>query len=1698
MSDLIAALLRPLARAGTGCLLALALIVPGQASHASVQVVHSDANGLDIELTAPLSVSAVDGSADTVSLWVDDWPRSATPGLPAIPYAVIPIVMPPTGSARAMIVSREDTSAAVGPVELATEDTPIGPANMLRPPSGRSVSPTGPAAGDVVVEVLGNSRGVRVGRVVVRAVSYADGVVRWAKRMTVAVRFTDPPTGTVGRAARQTTSPHPAMVAANAGQIAAFAVPPTATARAARVSATPTSQTRVRIYVTEKGIHRIPAEDLTVLGAENGVDFSGVAPATFRVLTRGREIPIYVEGHDEPGEWTAIEFYAEPNLERYRAESPDAYRDPYVDAGIYWLQWGGQRGARLVEESGSDTLRPGETAIQAQSYRHTVHAEKDLKTVQFAFLNDIHSDPVIWGTSRTGTPLAVPFTLQPPALNPAIVPSIELIGRAATTAVIEADVSVNDVVIGRLRADEGVKYNDLVRITGHGSLPLAAGENTLKFEVMGAGGIAMLNWFALTYESRYATLTDEIEFRRPPTPSSGLFSYSVSGFTNPNVSVYKLGVSRLRDFTVENTVAVDGELASGYTVRIQDRIEGSDPVYYAVTDNAKLTPTRMDVVPAWDRPLQDPTRHGDYLVITHPAFVDSIARLAEYRSTVAGGSHDVAVVNVDQIYDEFDDGYPTAEAIRSFVQYAARNWSDPKPLYVLIVGDGVLRMSRNNLLGSNYLIPSPIEISRHWGHVGADQRLGELDDTDILPDLFVGRIPISSIGDLTTMMSKIIEFETSPQRTPWRNTTLFAASGDYGESIYSRQCEIISGRLSTRYEQSKFYAGGITAGAEMFGGIATDMINYLNAGSMWTVYVGHGAGEVWGYGALLANSDVPRLTNQGKAGIILSMTCFTGAFEEDFGMASLGEHMLYDAGSGGAAAWIGATGLGWTNNDFYLLESLTRTAINAPSVYGTLGAAFAAAKIDYALRNDGPNAERGGYTHTIVYGYNILGDPGLQIALPPATTSLAPGSRTPLPGQTVTVTGSVPGIQNGSADLALYKGPNYRFATYTGLPVSSGSFSAAITVPDTLSAQTLTIRSYAHSAEGDADNVGVVRIAVASSLIDSVVVRRSPRDAITASAVVYDGDGIQSVDCVVILNSLGATDVIPMALATGARYETTRPANLDGLSYDANVSIRPTIRVIDSTNDTTTFADIDPVYPNRRPALALGGISVASTGEPAVAATVSNTGTAASDSVITQLWLSSESGYALLSEARTGPLSATIDFTGSGDTSIGARPAAGIADLAGAGFPLQRVEVHLALPGSLLTGAYPGAALRVTARELNTAPAQAAALLEVPPTRGYFNATAQDTLRIRTAPGTKWLLVPPGAFATSTLVGIDDTALPVREGQPGLDPVASSATSVAWATDILPVPGHEPSLVLPFDAADPQIRAALDTDRLKPALWQEARSQWWVLPGETQSWSDGNVRITLDKPGIYALIRSSDTTPPSIQVIAHGQQFSDGSYVSSTLPFELLVEDSNGVDVAPGAIRVWIEGEQLPDSALVVPDVLASTTSVPVTVTAPRVAGREADYGIRVTAADLAGNEAEQTASFRVAEEALLNFWGNFPNPFDADGTTFAFETSQAMQLVRFRIYDISGRLVLQFDNFDMSQIYPDDPPEMHQRSSGTLNDSNSRPLIGPAYHEVRWGGKDSRGNPLPNGVYFGIVTVKKREPNYETLEHVFKMVKLQ
>lgn len=355
---------------------------------------------------------------------------------------------------------------------------------------------------------------------------------------------------------------------------------------------------------------------------------------------------------------------------------------------------------------------------------------------------------------------------------------------------------------------------------------------------------------------------------------------------------------------------------------------------------------------------------ADYVIITHRVFTEQAERLANHRRQMYG--FETAVISVSDIYNAFNYGIKSPEALREFVKHAVLTWN-PKPRYLLLFGDASWDI-KGNIHSAPYkdFVPA-------IGNPVSDALIVCLDgDDDFLPDLSVGRLPVKTDQEAQAMIDKIIEYEQNPGGS-WTKRFLFISGGldESEQTLFSKQSQ----NLAQDYVESF-----PTFGQALFitkeenhpnGDPRSQILNTMNKGVIWSNFIGHAASRTWEL--MFNNPDVDELSNQGYYPVISSMTCHTGRFAEPT-QQSFGEKFLLAQQKGAIGFW-GTSGWGYSYEDYQYLRELFPTIL-ADSLR-QLGDVILLTK--FALWK---KYGSGAHYRNLILQYNLLGDPATTLVLP--------------------------------------------------------------------------------------------------------------------------------------------------------------------------------------------------------------------------------------------------------------------------------------------------------------------------------------------------------------------------------------------------------------------------------------------------------------------------------------------------------------------------------------------------------------------------------------------------------------------------------------------------------------------------------------------------------------------------------------------
>jgi len=682
------------------------------------------------------------------------------------------------------------------------------------------------------------------------------------------------------------------------------------------------STANLKVDVTADGVYRVPAADLaTQWGTNPAAVAQMILDGGVRVTNRGEELA-WAAAPDG----SALHFYgqAAPEVDTaanvYRIEPFPGTPATTVSGGNPAPVPGGTFQERLVLESNNTAVT---NAVRQSG-------------VDFWFWEGLQAP------STHTFPVGAPG-----ATGGAGELAVRLYSVTDTSAPQEhtAIVRLNGQELGATTW-ENIRFHDATFPVPGGLL--VDGANQIEVEAFLAGGVQessfFVDEFTLSYERELRAEADRLVFT-----ADAPGAVTVVGFSGNDLQVLDvtdpLAIRRLTDLNLGR----DGLGTS------QVSFEAEADRRYAVS-RASTQPMagflRTDIPSG----LQQ-SAGAQYVVVAPTHLIGQASQLTALRRSMT-----TMVVDIEDVYDEFNHGLASPRALSEFMSWASANWS-VTPEYLVLVGTGSFDYKDYKGLGGN-LIP-PALVGTPQGIYASDQLFGDVDGDEV-PDVAVGRIPVLTVAELQGYIQKLrrVERDSGPD---WRGSTLFVAD-DLDEEgplqnagDFKLTANRVAAHLGPQYTVQKIYLDDFATTADA----KQTLLDALNAGVGYFNYTGHGGVTLLAHEELLTVSDAAALTNADRPPVMAALTCVAGRFEVP-AFESMAEAMVLNANGGAVAAWA-PSGLSY-NVD---AERLNRAFVDA--AFGqdiTLGQAVREALATYA--------GEGFYRHLLLV-YNVFGDPALSM-----------------------------------------------------------------------------------------------------------------------------------------------------------------------------------------------------------------------------------------------------------------------------------------------------------------------------------------------------------------------------------------------------------------------------------------------------------------------------------------------------------------------------------------------------------------------------------------------------------------------------------------------------------------------------------------------------------------------------------------------
>ncbi len=685
----------------------------------------------------------------------------------------------------------------------------------------------------------------------------------------------------------------------------------------------------IKLSIDKTGVYALSHADFLALG----LDLSLLNAKQIQLTHQGYPVSIFIAGEEdgvfEPGD--VLFFYAQAANNN----------------NIYWLSLNPDGGKRVNFKDG--TPKPSYPALS--EFTQTVHIESN--TLYWSRMPDsINKDRLFWKQLDPGNSLEMPITLQHLAQtskNATI--RVMLQGKTddrATSPNHHTKILLNGVEI------HDAQWSGQQIFLQEVSLPqakLLEGKNTVTLVSVGDTGatvdVLYVNWLEIDYTATMTAVEDHLIFK-----VSGVEPYNltVNGFTQSDLLVLDV----TNPF---NIVPLLG--ATGTQIQYADQLDGNKTYYaFSLTEKHLLKPAAMSL----DLPtirLQSPCNQADYFIIYHDSF-----DIKALENLIVARGKKVMAVQVSDIYDEFNHGMPSPQAIKDFLTYAYENYTQPRPAYVVLVGDA--NQDTLNELGDgiNY-VPTHTFHTFLMGETANDNWFVSVSGDDPLPDMFLGRIPVRTQAQLDAVVKKLIRYPKVPL-DGWEQNVLFVAD-DIPEF------EAVSDRLIEKY-LADYSPTRIYLSTEDEKIVTQKISQAINAGAVLTNYTGHGSLNLWAGEIIFNFEDVALLNNPDKLTFVVALNCQNGWFSyyQPFRGTSdsLAEAFLKADGKG-AIGMFAPSGLGYTFEHEILANELFKRLFQDKET--EIGSLTTASKIA-AVTNYGISTDN-------LKMFTLFGEPSLRLRL---------------------------------------------------------------------------------------------------------------------------------------------------------------------------------------------------------------------------------------------------------------------------------------------------------------------------------------------------------------------------------------------------------------------------------------------------------------------------------------------------------------------------------------------------------------------------------------------------------------------------------------------------------------------------------------------------------------------------------------------
>jgi hypothetical protein len=620
----------------------------------------------------------------------------------------------------------------------------------------------------------------------------------------------------------------------------------------------------VKALIKQEGWYRLSHQDLINAGWD-----PGTSPTYLQLYVEGQPIPMLV--NDLGGGNYTMEFYG-TGLDM-----------AWTDTRVYWITLSGTPGTRLTNEGG------GSGSAAPSGFPFTV-GRRDRTLYISTFTNN--GDAENWFGAPVGPPgfpaanESVTVSNLDTANNGSASLKLALQGFTSGGITHNVDVRVNGNLAGT------VSFPDQTYFVTTLSVPvswLSNGTNSILLSAEGSD-YSLVSSASLTYPHLYTAEQDALVFS-----VTGGKQVTISGFTISGIRIFDItNPSAVR--TVSNTVDPDGN--GGFAVTLTTPSVAGSLRFLAIADDRISSPSAL--ISNAPSAFNKKNNAADLVMISHPSLLDALAPLQALRQSQGLATQ---IVDITDVYDEFNFGEKSPYAIKSFLQWTTANWKKA-PRYAILVGDASTD-PRNYLGWGDFdLLPTKL-VPTVFLKTASDDWFVDFNN-DTLPELPIGRIPARTLAEANTVVSKIVGYDSKALSSGVYLIADTNDENDFRGAVGGLVPLVGNGKVpQTLCVGSSAESIGSTPCVDA-GTAGSQILATFNSGPALINYVGHGSETIWSKSDLFNSSEISSLTNAGQLPVVLAMNCLNGTFQDVF-EETLAETLLKAPNGGAAAVWASSS-----------------------------------------------------------------------------------------------------------------------------------------------------------------------------------------------------------------------------------------------------------------------------------------------------------------------------------------------------------------------------------------------------------------------------------------------------------------------------------------------------------------------------------------------------------------------------------------------------------------------------------------------------------------------------------------------------------------------------------------------------------------------------------------------------------------------